>query len=570
MCGLRLQGSQMGQREPGHLRLHPMLGDTQEPWRAHLKATLDTWLPEQVAFIESMGNMKANKYWEALLPPGFRRPAETDRDGLEAFIRQKYELRRWVADQNNKKAARDSEGGQSERSRRPYKDEQDFGESRERDGCRVYGSNGGITRNEYEEHKLRRERREKESGGAAAEEKDKDRARTTTSTSADAARRPGRPTEGSAPSRPSPTVNGVPARTSRLAQKTPIVLKVPAIRAVPKNADAPATPPLPLPVTTDLFDLLGLDDPPTPASGASLSTSQTVQPGSSANDQGWAAFPGMDTQAAHAPTSASSTEPTPSIAGGDAPSTKPAEAEQPNFAAFPPMSTSNELEDLFAISPAVNNANAGQASSSSQSKDVKKEDILSLFEKPSPLVARQQMAMMLQQQQMLMAAAAAAAARGGMAGAAGPAMISANLAGSSQNADSASAPSSMANGVDLQSEIFGQQNSSSSMPSALQGQLEMLMTMSKSSMLVQPSSSQQPGSAFMSPLSGLGSAMHRATSLSNSAVPGASATAGSFNFDDMVSAKPQGASVESAGAAKAAVDGAAFDFSSLTADAFTK
>lgn len=59
-------------------------------------ATLDTWLPEQVSFIQSMGNAKANAYWEAELPPNFKRPAETDRASLENFIRAKYEARRWV------------------------------------------------------------------------------------------------------------------------------------------------------------------------------------------------------------------------------------------------------------------------------------------------------------------------------------------------------------------------------------------------------------------------------------------------------------------------------------------
>lgn len=53
-------------------------------------ATLDTWLPEQVAFIQSMGNEKANSYWEAELPPNY------DRVGIENFIRAKYDEKRWV------------------------------------------------------------------------------------------------------------------------------------------------------------------------------------------------------------------------------------------------------------------------------------------------------------------------------------------------------------------------------------------------------------------------------------------------------------------------------------------
>ncbi|KVH99082.1 Arf GTPase activating protein [Cynara cardunculus var. scolymus] len=73
-------------------------------------ATLDTWLPEQVAFIQcklnflnfrhfsfafivysAMGNVKSNSYWEAELPPNY------DRVGIENFIRAKYEEKRWVA-----------------------------------------------------------------------------------------------------------------------------------------------------------------------------------------------------------------------------------------------------------------------------------------------------------------------------------------------------------------------------------------------------------------------------------------------------------------------------------------
>ncbi|KAF3451553.1 hypothetical protein FNV43_RR07648 [Rhamnella rubrinervis] len=53
-------------------------------------ATLDTWLPEQIAFIQSMGNERSNSYWEAELPPNY------DRVGIENFIRAKYEEKRWV------------------------------------------------------------------------------------------------------------------------------------------------------------------------------------------------------------------------------------------------------------------------------------------------------------------------------------------------------------------------------------------------------------------------------------------------------------------------------------------
>ncbi|CAK7350692.1 unnamed protein product [Dovyalis caffra] len=53
-------------------------------------ATLDTWLPEQISFIQSMGNERSNNYWEAELPPNY------DRVAIENFIRAKYEEKRWV------------------------------------------------------------------------------------------------------------------------------------------------------------------------------------------------------------------------------------------------------------------------------------------------------------------------------------------------------------------------------------------------------------------------------------------------------------------------------------------
>ncbi|KAK8607913.1 hypothetical protein V6N13_023358 [Hibiscus sabdariffa] len=52
--------------------------------------TLDTWLPEQVSFIQSMGNEKSNAYWEAELPPKYGRV------GIENFIRAKYVEKRWI------------------------------------------------------------------------------------------------------------------------------------------------------------------------------------------------------------------------------------------------------------------------------------------------------------------------------------------------------------------------------------------------------------------------------------------------------------------------------------------
>lgn len=62
-------------------------------------ATLDTWLPEQVAFIQTMGNQKSNNYWEAELPP------KSNRVGIENFIRSKYVEKRWIPRNGNVKAS---------------------------------------------------------------------------------------------------------------------------------------------------------------------------------------------------------------------------------------------------------------------------------------------------------------------------------------------------------------------------------------------------------------------------------------------------------------------------------
>eukprot|EP00884_Botryococcus_braunii_P011221 jgi/Botrbrau1/2009/Bobra.0052s0049.1 len=60
-------------------------------------ATLDTWLPEQVDFVQQMGNRRANEYWEACLPKDFRRPSEGDMTALAVFIGDKYRNQAYAA-----------------------------------------------------------------------------------------------------------------------------------------------------------------------------------------------------------------------------------------------------------------------------------------------------------------------------------------------------------------------------------------------------------------------------------------------------------------------------------------
>ncbi|XP_050901304.1 probable ADP-ribosylation factor GTPase-activating protein AGD15 isoform X3 [Lathyrus oleraceus] len=55
--------------------------------------TLDTWLPDQVSFMQFMGNDKSNKHWETDLPPNF----DTSRLEIDKFIRAKYVEKRWAS-----------------------------------------------------------------------------------------------------------------------------------------------------------------------------------------------------------------------------------------------------------------------------------------------------------------------------------------------------------------------------------------------------------------------------------------------------------------------------------------
>ncbi|KAJ5068093.1 adp-ribosylation factor gtpase-activating protein [Anaeramoeba ignava] len=58
--------------------------------------TLDTWTREQYDTAKSIGNEKANEYWEAKLPSGFKRPNSSDMFSLEKFIRDKYERKLYI------------------------------------------------------------------------------------------------------------------------------------------------------------------------------------------------------------------------------------------------------------------------------------------------------------------------------------------------------------------------------------------------------------------------------------------------------------------------------------------
>jgi stromal membrane-associated protein len=57
--------------------------------------SLDRWKPEEIAFMQSMGNANAALSWEARLPAEYKRPSPNDGIALQKFIRDKYEHKRY-------------------------------------------------------------------------------------------------------------------------------------------------------------------------------------------------------------------------------------------------------------------------------------------------------------------------------------------------------------------------------------------------------------------------------------------------------------------------------------------
>ncbi|CAO3597551.1 unnamed protein product [Absidia cylindrospora] len=56
---------------------------------------LDTWLPDQVELMQKWGNLRANSFWEARL---INHQQMKDINNMDAWIRMKYEQRRWALD----------------------------------------------------------------------------------------------------------------------------------------------------------------------------------------------------------------------------------------------------------------------------------------------------------------------------------------------------------------------------------------------------------------------------------------------------------------------------------------
>ncbi|TKY66583.1 ADP-ribosylation factor GTPase-activating protein AGD5 [Spatholobus suberectus] len=195
-------------------------------------ATLDTWLPEQVAFIQSMGNEKANSYWEAELPPNY------DRVGIENFIRAKYEEKRWVArDEKPKSPSRLREEKIASHLQRPV----------ERGGH----SYAAVSENTFEERK-----KIQPSNAIPA-------------------------TRISVPAPPKGPELVTPVAKPQHVEKVEPVAPPPKAETSKQTTDTTQNSPPKVNYATDLFDMLSMDGPNEKSSGAADAT---------VDDNNWAGF----------------------------------------------------------------------------------------------------------------------------------------------------------------------------------------------------------------------------------------------------------------------------------------
>lgn len=311
-------------------------------------ATLDTWLPEQVAFIQSMGNERANIYWEAELPSHY------DRVGIENFIRAKYEEKRWVSKDGKQ---RSSLAVQEEKPSTHWQRPSDKS---------VHG---------YES-----------SSGNVPEEKKTLRAHSRNTKFPTA--------KISFPAPPIQSEHVVPVSVPQQIAAEESVGPSETIKSVTE-----VSPPSKVNYSTDLFDMLSLDE-----------SSEKATEASSVDDSAWACFQSAEELSGDGKTSSakpddSTTQTTSGIEDmfKDSPSLPPSSDDSAT-------QITSGIEDMFKDSPSL------APSSEKPQKDLNN-DIMSLFEKSnmvSPFgLHQQQLAMLAQQQSLLMATAAGAGGQKG-------------------------------------------------------------------------------------------------------------------------------------------------------------
>ncbi|KAL3612499.1 hypothetical protein D5086_003519 [Populus alba] len=321
-------------------------------------ATLDTWLPEQVAFIQSMGNERANSYWEADLPPNY------DRVGIENFIRAKYEEKRWVSKDGKPQSP---SSGRDERSSLHW----------QRPAERSGHGHTSSSENLFEERKNFQVSNSKNSAPAT---------------------RISLP----APPRAFEQVTA-PAKPQQVVEKAEPMAE--ATEAAKKVADAaPAVSPPKVDFATDLFDLLSMDGPT--ENGSEVAAN---------DDNSWAGFQSaavaeeVSTTGNTGPTKAVQND-TPSVSGiedlfKDSPS-----LATPSVLEKPQKDVKNDIMSLFEKSNMVSPfaMHQQQLAMLAQQQLLMAAAAKSAGGDPKE-INQQQLAILAQQQQLLMAAAAKSA-----------------------------------------------------------------------------------------------------------------------------------------------------------------
>lgn len=477
--------------------------------------TLDTWLPEQVAFIQGMGNVKANEYWEAELPPSFKRPGENDRGGLETFIRAKYEAKRWVGRSGQNKVT-NRRVSQEEGRRRSSEQKTPDRLSHEGSRSSAHDSSSQISTFRLDGPTIIRNPIFAEVNAAKLKEKSK-----APALNPPALRGP-----------PSSSVSSGPPRADAQAGSSQKIENgAPTVSA---TKEAP----------TDLFDLLNIDS----------------ESSSAADDNGWAAF-----QSAEPLPEAKSEAPTTSAVSATAVS----DSSVASSSKTSKSSITAELEDLFTASPVVS-AQPEAASQPSQlkpsqpPKDVN--SILSLFEKTSiasPFATQQQQmaALLAQQQSLIMAAAAAQNLQAGS-------FMQGQSAASSENSSVKSA----------QGIAFGQQWPAADLQ-ALGSMVPKPGVQNGGSSFAQPTGNgvrtTQPAAVGMGSVAAGGAGMFGASSIQRLSMAGYIPGMAPMDFGSGSSGNSLGPVLNSKGSSiingsdPSKQSGAEYDFSSLTAGAFT-
>ncbi|GLT74757.1 hypothetical protein SLA2020_465350 [Shorea laevis] len=321
-------------------------------------ATLDTWLPEQVAYIQSMGNEKANSFWEAELPPNY------DRVGIENFIRAKYEEKRWLPkDGIPKSPPRGQDEGVSV-----------VGWRHVERGGQGY-ANG--PENSFEERKTVQVSRIKESTPAVAMSVPV-------------------PPKGPEQVKPLPT-------PQHFVQKPELTTVAPGIEATTQTVDAaPAVTPPKVDYATDLFDMLSMDDGP----------SENNSEAAAGDDNAWAGFQSAGEASTSDTTGAAKpTESNAHPAAGIEDLFNISASATTQVAEKPQKDVKNDIMSLFEksnmVSPfAMHQQQLAMLAQQQSLMAAAAKSVSGSTQQGTNIPTQQQLAMLAQQQSILMAAAA--------------------------------------------------------------------------------------------------------------------------------------------------------------------